>query len=117
MPKPASVPRTVGPAAAMVKPPSPPAPPAPQPEEATSYTMEATLGEPDPSLRMSQPHMALPALLGAAEADPLQAALDAVYAAVTAYGEDYRALLQEIWSVCRGRQWTPTRRGESWRRT
>ncbi|WP_406351061.1 hypothetical protein OHB56_00830 [Streptomyces sp. NBC_01635] len=46
--------------------------------------MEATLGEPDPSLRMSQPHMALPALLGAAEADPLQAALDAVYAAVTA---------------------------------
>lgn len=55
MPKLASVPRIVGPAAAMVKPPSPPAPPAPQPEEATSYTVEVTLGEPDPSPRMSQP--------------------------------------------------------------
>ncbi|MEU2601114.1 hypothetical protein [Streptomyces hirsutus] len=61
--------------------------------------------------------MALPALLGAAEDDPLQAALDAVYAAVTAYGEAYRALPQGVWSVCRGRQWTSIRRGESWHRT
>ncbi|MFF9511184.1 hypothetical protein ACF1BU_33285 [Streptomyces sp. NPDC014724] len=51
---------------------------------------------------MSQPHMAVPALLGAAEADPLRAALDAVYAAVATYGEDYPALLQDIWSVCAG---------------
>ncbi|KAF3469955.1 hypothetical protein GL259_37265 [Streptomyces sp. Tu 3180] len=64
--------------------------------------MRITFGEPDPALRMSQPHMALPALFGAAEADPLQAALDAVYAAVTTYGEDYRTLLQEIRSACRG---------------
>ncbi|MGY0065315.1 hypothetical protein ACWZEH_00325 [Streptomyces sp. QTS137] len=104
MPKPASVPRIMGPAAAMVKSPSSSAPSVPQPGEATSYTVEVTFGEPDPSLRMSQPHMALPALLATAEADPLQAALDAVYAAVTAYGEDYQALLQEIWSVCRGRE-------------
>ncbi|TLS39980.1 hypothetical protein FE633_44110 [Streptomyces montanus] len=62
-----------------------------------------TIGAPDAALRMSQPHMAVPALLGAAEADPLQAALDAVYAAVAAHGEDYRALLQEIWSACQGR--------------
>jgi hypothetical protein len=46
--------------------------------------------------------MALPALLGAAQADPLRAALDAVYAAVVTYGEDYRALLREVWSVCEG---------------
>ncbi|MEV0695923.1 hypothetical protein [Streptomyces sp. NPDC050388] len=57
------------------------------------YTVRGTFGEPSPSLRMAQPHMALPALLGAAEADPLRAALDAVYAAVAAYGEDHRTLL------------------------
>ncbi|MGV4887950.1 hypothetical protein DKG34_35135 [Streptomyces sp. NWU49] len=101
MPKPLSAPRIVGPAAAVAKPPSPSAPP-PQPGEATPYTVRVTFGEPDPALRMSQPHMALPALLGAAEADPLRAALDAVYAAVAAYGEDYRTLLQEVRSVCRG---------------
>ncbi|CAL9328550.1 hypothetical protein SUDANB126_00029 [Streptomyces sp. enrichment culture] len=101
-PEPVPVPRIIGPAAAMAKPPSPAAPPAPQPGEATPYTMRITFGEPDPALRMSQPHMALPALFGAAEADPLQAALDAVYAAVTTYGEDYRTLLQEIRSACRG---------------
>ncbi|MFJ8079249.1 hypothetical protein ACIQ6Y_01290 [Streptomyces sp. NPDC096205] len=47
-------------------------------------------------LRLSQPHMALPALLAAAEPDPLRAALDAVHAAVTAYGEDYPSLLAEV---------------------
>ncbi|MGW5258165.1 hypothetical protein ACWERW_35460 [Streptomyces sp. NPDC004012] len=51
---------------------------------------------------MSQPHVAVPALIGAAEADPLRAALDAVYAAVATYGEDYRTLLQEVWSACQG---------------
>nr|QIY67890.1 hypothetical protein HEP85_42350 [Streptomyces sp. RPA4-2] len=61
--------------------------------------MAVTVGAPDPSLRMSQPHLALPAVTGAAEADPLRAALDAVYAAVATYGEDYPALLEEIRSV------------------
>ncbi|WP_246150872.1 hypothetical protein [Streptomyces qinzhouensis] len=60
-----------------------------------------TVGDPDPSLRFSQPHMALPALLGAAETDPLRAVLDAVYAAVATYGEDYRTLLEEIRTACR----------------
>ncbi|MFI1801503.1 hypothetical protein ACH427_29765 [Streptomyces sp. NPDC020379] len=83
----------VGPAAAMVKRSSPTGPP-------TSRMAMLTIGAPDPNLRMSQPHMAIPALLGAAEADPLQAALDAVYAAVATYGEDHRALLREVWSVC-----------------
>ncbi|MER5932801.1 hypothetical protein [Streptomyces sp. NPDC002054] len=54
---------------------------------------------PPPPLRMSQPHMALPALLDAAGPDPLQAALDAVYAAVVTYGEDYPALLRQAWSA------------------
>ncbi|MFD9908713.1 hypothetical protein [Streptomyces sp. NPDC059063] len=63
------------------------------------YSLVATVGGLDPSLRMSQPHMALPALTGAAEADPLQAALDAVYAAVVTYGEDYQAVLEEVWSA------------------
>ncbi|EMF56254.1 MULTISPECIES: hypothetical protein [Streptomyces] len=58
-------------------------------------------GAPDPSLRMPQPHMAVPALADAAHSDPLQAALDAVYAGVVTYGEDYPALLEEVWSVCR----------------
>ncbi|MFG2402588.1 hypothetical protein [Streptomyces lydicus] len=105
----ASMPQTeqtlwiVGPAAAAVEPPSPPGAPAPLPDGATSHTLQVTIGEPGPSLRMSQPHMALPALLGAAEADSLQAALGAVYAAVATYGEDYWALLQEAWAMCQGR--------------
>ncbi|WP_030226755.1 hypothetical protein [Streptomyces sp. NRRL WC-3626] len=67
--------------------------------EGSSYAVFVTQGEPDPFLRMSQPHMALPALLGAAEPDPLRAALDAVFAAVAAYGEDHPALLREIRSA------------------
>ncbi|MDX3548342.1 hypothetical protein PV729_45885 [Streptomyces europaeiscabiei] len=91
-------PPVVGPAAAMAKPPSPPAP---QPDDSPApYTMAVVIGAPDPSLRMSQPHMALPALADAAHADPLQAALDAVYAGVVTYGEDYPAFLEEVWSVC-----------------
>ncbi|MFF7794729.1 hypothetical protein [Streptomyces sp. NPDC007991] len=66
------------------------------------YAMAVTFGPPDPSLRMSQPHMALPAVTGAAEPDPLRAALDAVFAAVAAYGENHPALLAEVWSVVRG---------------
>ncbi|MDX3635639.1 hypothetical protein PV728_36385 [Streptomyces europaeiscabiei] len=95
---PQASPPVVGPAAAAAKPPSPPAP---QPDDSpTSYTMAVVIGAPDPSLRMSQPHMALPALTDAAQADPLQAALDAVYAGVVTYGEDYPALLEEVWSAC-----------------
>ncbi|MEV5440644.1 hypothetical protein AB0K80_32270 [Streptomyces sp. NPDC052682] len=52
-------------------------------------------GGPRPPLRLSQPHMALPAVLAAAVADPLRAALDAVFAAVVTYGDDYPALLEE----------------------
>lgn len=100
MPKPMALPRITGPAATLVEPPDPAVPPTPEPGGAMPFTVRVTLGEPDPSLRMSQPHMALPALLGAAEPDPLQAALDAVYAAVAAYGEDYRTLLREVRSAC-----------------
>ena len=62
-----------------------------------------TPGRPSRPARMSQPHMALPAVTGAGESDPLQAALDAVFAAVATYGEDYPTLLEEVWSVCGGR--------------
>ncbi|MFE2042388.1 hypothetical protein ACFXAZ_15960 [Streptomyces sp. NPDC059477] len=99
VPGPGPSPQIVGPAAAMAKPVRPPAPSIPTPTAAASSsspTGHITVGEPDPSLRLSQPHMALPALLAAAEADPLQAALDAVFAAVAAHGEDYRSLLHEV---------------------
>ena len=66
-----------------------------------------TIGRPDPSLRISQPHMALPAVTAAAEPDPLRAALDAVYAAVVTYGEDHSALLAEVWSFCEERPASP----------
>ncbi|MFI6155158.1 hypothetical protein ACIBCA_21010 [Kitasatospora sp. NPDC051170] len=66
---------------------------------ATTGTVPA-FGSPQ---RMSQPHMALPTLLAAAEADPLRAAVDAVFAGVAAYGEDYRTLLEEVWSAVSGR--------------
>ncbi|MEV4591111.1 hypothetical protein [Streptomyces chartreusis] len=101
IPQPEQPPKIIGPAAARLKAPRPPAPSTPPPT-AAACTMKVTIGEPDPSLRVSQPHMALPALLGAAEADPLQAALDAVYAAVATYGENYRSLLQEVRSACEG---------------
>ncbi|MEV0170365.1 hypothetical protein AB0I00_04425 [Streptomyces sp. NPDC050803] len=95
-----AMPQVVGPAAAMVKPLEP------QPcadAEGTRPRLLVTIGPPDDSLPMSQPHMALPALSAAAEPDPLQAALDAVFAAVVTYGEDFPALLQEIWSSLRTR--------------
>lgn len=94
----------VGPAAAALEPPSTPAPlpdGAPTPHAMAWHSMAVVFGTPDPSLRMSQPHLALPALTDAAQADPLQAALDAVYAGVVTFGEDYPALLAEVWSVCR----------------
>ncbi|WP_171163360.1 hypothetical protein [Streptomyces sp. I05A-00742] len=70
---------------------------------ATGHTTAVTIGAPQAPLGISQPHVAVPALLGAAGPDPLRAALDAVYAAVATYGEDYRTVLREVWSVCRRR--------------
>ncbi|GHE64617.1 hypothetical protein GCM10018785_36980 [Streptomyces longispororuber] len=67
------------------------------------HTVVARIGGaagPFPVLEMSQPHSALSALMGAAEADPLRAALDAVYSAICAYGEDYPVLLEEVARAC-----------------
>ncbi|CCK24899.1 hypothetical protein BN159_0520 [Streptomyces davaonensis JCM 4913] len=75
--------------------------PDPSAEAASSKLLAVTIGTPPMSRAISQPHMALPAVPAAAEADPLQAALDAVFAAVVTYGEDYPALLQHIWNACR----------------
>ncbi|MFJ3673246.1 hypothetical protein ACIPSE_42980 [Streptomyces sp. NPDC090106] len=50
--------------------------------------------------QISQPYFALPAVLAAAEPDPLRASLDAVWHAVATFGEDYPELLEEIRSVC-----------------
>ncbi|PWI13284.1 hypothetical protein DI272_03405 [Streptomyces sp. Act143] len=91
----AETPQLVGPAAAAAESSSPPREPG-RVSWAGSSTMAVTFGAPDPSLRVSQPHMALPAVTGAAEADPLRAALDAVYAGVVTYGEHYETLLREI---------------------
>ncbi|MFE4263719.1 hypothetical protein [Streptomyces sp. NPDC056883] len=56
-------------------------------------------------LRISQPYIALPAVLAAADPDPLKAALDAVWAAVNTYGEHYLELLEEIRSACTLVRW------------
>jgi hypothetical protein len=72
--------------------------------DSTPPTVMISIGRPDPSLRISQPHAALPAVTGAAESDPLQAAFDAMYAAVVTYGEDHPALLREVWSAVEGRR-------------
>ncbi|MET9581491.1 hypothetical protein ABZY30_39065 [Streptomyces massasporeus] len=102
----------VGPASAVARQSSPQpasdpsaaAQPSPQPASETGrYGLLVSFGPPDPSLRFSQPHAALPAVTGAATPDPLRAALDAVYAAVVTYGEDWPALLAEMGSLCRER--------------
>jgi hypothetical protein len=100
-----SMPRIPGILARATKPPSPPEPP--PSAEATWYAHTAAIGAPNPAMRMSQPHMAIPALLGAAEPDPLRAALDAVFAAVITHGESYHAFLQEVWSACQERPKAP----------
>ncbi len=51
---------------------------------------------PDGTPNASQQAMALPALTGAAHADPLRAALDALYAAAIAHGTGWRDLLTEV---------------------
>jgi hypothetical protein len=46
---------------------------------------------------MLQPAMAIPALFDAAEPDPLNAALQALYAAAVTFGrDDYSTLFQEV---------------------
>ncbi|MYQ40742.1 hypothetical protein GTW61_21295 [Streptomyces sp. SID4921] len=50
--------------------------------------------------RIAQPYFAPPAVLAAAEPDPLKAALDAVWHAVNTYGEHYPELLEELRSAC-----------------
>ncbi|MFJ3841492.1 hypothetical protein ACIPY6_39115 [Streptomyces sp. NPDC090054] len=50
--------------------------------------------------RIAQPYFALPAVLAAAEPDPLKAALDAVWHTVNTYGEHYPELLEEFRSAC-----------------
>ncbi|WP_229881998.1 hypothetical protein [Streptomyces alanosinicus] len=92
----------VGPATAWAQGLTPTEPPAPEAGAGAERILSATIGEPDRSLPVSQPHMAVPALLGAAAPDPLQAALDAVYAGIHTYGEAYPSLLREVWSVCDG---------------
>ncbi|MFD5480952.1 hypothetical protein [Streptomyces hawaiiensis] len=99
----------VGPARAVARQPNPqPAPGtvaagpsgpprAPEPGECGLFV---GFGPPDPSVPISQPHAALPAVTGAAEPVPLQAAVDALYAAVVAHGEDWPALLAEVLSLC-----------------
>ncbi|MFQ6199241.1 hypothetical protein [Streptomyces sp. NPDC000405] len=57
-------------------------------------------GTPHVPGEISQPHFALPAVLAAADPDPLKAALDAVWHALHTYGEHYPELLKEIRSVC-----------------
>ncbi|WP_405647870.1 hypothetical protein [Streptomyces uncialis] len=94
VPQPSPVVHLVGPAA-MVAPPD-----YPSPTGATVYALITTVGRPVRPPRMSQPHMAVPALFGAAGSDPLRAALDSVFAAVVTYGEDYPVLLREIRSAC-----------------
>ncbi|MFI2635332.1 hypothetical protein ACH5A2_33905 [Streptomyces collinus] len=114
----------VGPARAVARQPSPPSapdpaavgqpspPPLPDPAAAGQssppplpdpgrYGLFVGFGPPDPSLRISQPHAALPAVTGAAARDPLRAAVDAVYAAVVTHGEGWPALLAEMASLCR----------------
>lgn len=79
---------------------NPPGPPEAQPPEAARHLSAFVGPGPFPPLRISRPHVALPALIGAAEADPLLAAIDAVFAAIVSYGPDYQAVLDEVRTVC-----------------
>lgn len=75
----------------------------PTPTEGVSDAVAVhTSGTPCGPERISQPHFALPAVLAAAEPDPLKAALDAVWHAANTYGEHYPELLEEVRSACAG---------------
>ncbi len=81
-----------GPAAALAK-----SSQAIKPVGATKGRHAVVIGEPQP---MSQPHMALPSVPDAASSDPLQAVINAVYAAVVTYGDDHPTLFRQIWAAC-----------------
>ncbi|MFK0173517.1 hypothetical protein ACIQU5_32520 [Streptomyces sp. NPDC090306] len=85
----------------------PPAPagyrPTPVRSEARAEAVVHISGTATGAERISQPHFALPAVLAAAEPDPLKAALDSVWHAVNTYGERYPELLDEIRSACADR--------------
>ncbi|MFE1787881.1 hypothetical protein ACFW7J_05635 [Streptomyces sp. NPDC059525] len=66
----------------------------------TSASLLVYHSTPDVRGPISQPYFALPAVLAAAEPDPLKAALDAVWHALHTHGEHYPELLKEIWAVC-----------------
>jgi len=101
----AALPPPIPPRAQAPRPPSVPRRPDPgtQPKAVAAARHATTVGfgPPDPSVRVSQPHMALPAVTAAARTDPLRAALDAVSAGIAAHGENYPAFLEEIWSAVR----------------
>ncbi|KPI22089.1 hypothetical protein OV450_7506 [Actinobacteria bacterium OV450] len=63
----------------------------------TSASLLVYPGTPDVRGPISQPYFALPAVLAAAEPNPLKAALDAVWHALHTHGEHYPELLTEIW--------------------
>lgn len=72
------------------------------PPDTGRHTVSVVLPMPTPPApgEISQPHFALPAVIAAADPDPLKAALDAVWHAIATYGEHYPELLREIWSAC-----------------
>ncbi|UBI39162.1 MULTISPECIES: hypothetical protein [Streptomyces] len=74
--------------------------------EPISAVLVHQTGTPRVPGEISQPHFALPAVLAAAESDPLKAALDAVWHALHTYGEHYPELLADIRSVCAERAGT-----------
>jgi hypothetical protein len=54
------------------------------------------------STRISKPHAAVPAVFGAAEEDPLRAALDALWAAAVTAGRDHPDLLARCRAMLQG---------------
>ncbi|MFF7604410.1 hypothetical protein [Streptomyces parvulus] len=98
--RPAPAARIVGPAAARAEAALPSAPQVRRTGDGPEFFATLTQGGPGPLTRMSQPHMALPALLAADLPDPLRAALDGVWAGVSAFGEEYRTLLDEVRALC-----------------
>ncbi|MFI6515509.1 hypothetical protein ACIBF1_08125 [Spirillospora sp. NPDC050679] len=77
-------------------------PPRPQPPAASGegITVFAPAVEPSEPRRISQPHMALPAVVHAGQPNALEAALSSVWDAVHTFGEDYPAFLQEVREFC-----------------
>ncbi|MEV5754430.1 hypothetical protein AB0L00_42025 [Actinoallomurus sp. NPDC052308] len=91
--------RTVGEANPPPMPHSPPPPGRRRGLEVETAVVSSTKSPLKPP-RISQPHMALPAVFHAGRPNALEAAIAAVSAAVHTYGEDYPAFLREVWNVC-----------------